>query len=208
VGKEFRQPSVVISTGVAVMGGTLSSPDYAILHREADRASARLVRRYGLPRVDRDDVRQDLLVALLGRLRDFDPARGSLIAFATVVIRHRVARMIDRLKRERALFAPVSLDDPIGPDSEITFGATLPEVRGYLGTTWQGADQISILEGRLALERGIEHLSPTQRQLCVDLLEGPASVASAADNPSRSARYRCVREIRNCLLAAGIGWPP
>ncbi len=55
------------------------------LCREADRVAARLARRFRLVDADREDLRQDLIVDLLARLRHFDPGRGTPDAFIAVL---------------------------------------------------------------------------------------------------------------------------
>jgi hypothetical protein len=54
---------------------SLSSSDLAVLRREAEITAGRLIRRMNLSTHDRDDLRQDLLVDVFARLKDFDPCR-------------------------------------------------------------------------------------------------------------------------------------
>jgi hypothetical protein len=54
---------------------------------------------------EREDVCQDLRADLIARLKDFDPERGCLAAFATVVTQHYVAHLVRRFRRNRALFS-------------------------------------------------------------------------------------------------------
>lgn len=131
------------------MGTAIKLSDYAVLRREADRAAANLVRRYRLPAADRDDLRHDLLVDLFVRLKDFDPKRGTLLAFAVIVIRHGVARLAGRLRRDRALFAPLSLDHPISGLNSATLGDTVAEEDGYPARFWPPTNPIAALERRL-----------------------------------------------------------
>ena len=61
----------------------LSPDDIETIIREADAAARRLRRKLCLPVCEREDLGQDLLVDLLRRLPAYDPARGSIGAFAT-----------------------------------------------------------------------------------------------------------------------------
>mgnify|MGYP001451786420 FL=1 len=97
----------------------LSLADLALLHPIAEREARRVCRIARLPAQEREDIRQDLLLDLLTRLPAFDPARGSLEAFATVCFRHRGIRLAARIRRERDGRHPASLDEPIaGADGE------------------------------------------------------------------------------------------
>lgn len=58
--------------------------------------AARFARRRGLPRVDREDLSQDILVAILEADPHFDPARGAWSTFVAVLARRAVA---DRARR-------------------------------------------------------------------------------------------------------------
>ncbi len=104
---------------VAVDSPTLSRTVVDLLHREVNVAAGRLVRNLQLPVHQREDLRQELLLDLIARLKRFDPARGTLNAFASVIIRHRVGRLGKRINRERAIFAPTFLKDSLsaGPEN-------------------------------------------------------------------------------------------
>ena len=61
-----------------------------------------------LPRADLDDLRQDLLVDLIRRLPAFDARRGSIGAFAGIVLRNQASRIATRLRERRATEATSS----------------------------------------------------------------------------------------------------
>src|SRR4051812_43186587 len=91
---------------------TSFSPEHLrVLLREAAAGAHGLVRKLRLPNHEHEDFRQDLLVDLIGRFRQFNPDRGSLGAFAGVIVRHRAERLAHRVYRERTIFAPISLED-------------------------------------------------------------------------------------------------
>lgn len=144
--------------------------EVALLQREADRAAARLVRAFRLPAHERDDLRQDLLVDLISRIKDYDPARGCLGAFTATVVAHRTARLARRICRDRAVFAPVSLDDPAGGAEAITLGETIAEDGGYAALMGQPANDVAALERRLDLGRGLEQLRQPEQALCAELI--------------------------------------
>jgi DNA-directed RNA polymerase specialized sigma24 family protein len=181
-----------------------SSTELATLRREAERGAARLVRRLGLTGRELDDLQQDLLVDLFSRLKDFDPMRGRLSAFAAVVVRHRAALIAARMRRHRTMFAWVSIDDPIGGRDNQPLVTTLADEDGYLAMMGNCTNPIAELENRLSVNRALETLSPEQLRLCADLEGGAIQHTGTATGASRATVYRQRRDLRLCLLAAGL----
>ncbi|WP_135468539.1 sigma factor [Crenalkalicoccus roseus] len=177
-----------------------------ILRREA-RRTLRLARLAGH---DREDVEQEMMLDLLGRLGAFDPARGSLEAFATLCFRHRGQRLARHARRERQRQNPTGFDQVVVGrsgacgDETLTLAEVLPEAAG-LGPCWgQPGDAIAALERRLALERAASVIAPRDRALCAALFAASPSDAIAAAGASRATFYRRIAELRLRLLAAGI----
>jgi DNA-directed RNA polymerase specialized sigma24 family protein len=182
----------------------LSSADVAWLGREADFLALRLVRRFGLPHHQHEDLRQDLLVDLIARLEAFDPTRGTLRTFAGTVIAHHAGRLANRIRRERTAFTPVSLDDPL-PDSDgLTLGDTIAESGGYLALHGQPTDRLAVAERRLDLERALPCLASAGLRLCAQLLHRSPTALSRHGGGPRASLYRRLRDLRLQLLAAGI----
>jgi RNA polymerase sigma-70 factor (ECF subfamily) len=186
------------------MPTVLSEDDVDLLHREADVAAARLVRRLRLPLHEREDIRQDLLVDLIARIKSFAPARGSLGAFAGTVVAHRVARLAARIRRDRDLFAPVSLDTPLAVTEDATLGDILPENAGYAAMMGQATDRFAAVERRLDLERALGQLRWPDQALCAELLHRTPAEISERGSASRASVYRKVQEIRLQLMVHGL----
>jgi hypothetical protein len=87
----------------------LSKADLVTILDEADAAAARLRRRLRLSRADQDDLRQDLLLDLIRRLPAFDARRGSIGAFAGIVLRNQSARIAARVARDRRAGRPAAV---------------------------------------------------------------------------------------------------
>ena len=102
------------------MCSSITQSDLQILLEEADVAARRLLHQLRLRRADLDDLRQDLLVDLIARLPAFDPERGSLGAFAGIVLANRARRLAKKARRDRRVFGamPVSLDDVVPGEPE------------------------------------------------------------------------------------------
>jgi DNA-directed RNA polymerase specialized sigma24 family protein len=96
----------------------LSLADLDVVHPLAERYAQRLCRTLGRPSHEREDMEQDMLLDLLARLSGFDPARGTLAAFATVCFQHRASRLATRLRREKRERHEASLDDVVPGQEE------------------------------------------------------------------------------------------
>lgn len=177
-----------------------------ILLDEAHSAARRLVRQLRLPRAELDDIRQDLLVDVLARLPEFDPERGSLGAFAGIVMRNRATRIANKVKRERLIRGtnPVSLDDPLPDHDGATRGDLVAEDEGLAACFGQPVDAFAEVEQRLDVERGLAALNPDDGALCAALSHSPKDRLPENGHGGRSTVFRRVKEIRLALLAHGV----
>jgi DNA-directed RNA polymerase specialized sigma24 family protein len=185
---------------------SISQDDLRTILYEADVAARRLLRQLGLSRSDLDDLRQDFLVDLIGRLPAFDPDRGTLGAFAGAVMANRATRLAQKVKRQRQLYGamPISLDEHI-PDSDgATRGDVIPEGDGLSAYFGQHVDAFAEVERRIDVERGLGGLDPNDAKLAAALSHGTVDELSDRGPASRSGLYRRVRTIRLALLAAGL----
>ena len=184
----------------------ISPSDLATLIDEADLAARGLHRKLALPAADLDDLRQDLLVDLICRLPGFDKRRGSIGAFAGLVLRNRCARIaIRHHRRRRAQGGTVlSLDAPAAGSAE-PLGCLLAETDGL--AAWHGQERCAAedVETRHDLARALADLPEDVRGLCAAL--GTCAVADLVgrDGLSRSALYRRVARLRLELAMRGLG---
>ena len=201
--------SIASITSDARTSGPFATPisrsDLQILLHEADVAARRLSRQLRLSRDDLADLRQDLLVDLIARLKSFDPTRGSLGAFAGTVVAHRAARLAARICRDRSMFAPVSLDDPL-PDTGGTtsVGDTIAESGGFSAMMGQPTDKIANANRRLDLDQALGTLRQSDLALCAHLIHRTPTELSHEGLGSRASLYRQVHEIRLRLMTAGL----
>lgn len=188
------------------MRSAISSTDLHVLLHEADRAARRFNWKFGLPVSDLDDIRQEFLVDLIARFRGFDPERGSLGAFANIVLANRAAELATKIKRERSLFgaAPVSLDEPVPGCPGITRGDTVSEDEGLPAAWGQPVDSFTIAERRIDVTRGIRRLDAGERTLCSALTEASIPDLAASGHGSRTGLYRQLKEMRFALMAFGL----
>ncbi len=147
-------------------------------------------RRLALAGADREDLQQDILVAILVRDRHYDPSRGAWSTFASLIARHVVA---DRARAERQApdveFLPLDVD---------AFPA------GCSATQQDHVDPILSLD----LRRVANELPAAPRRL-MRLLGATGDVAEAqrASNHSCCGFYRALQDLRFWLHASGMQAP-
>ena len=165
---------------------TFNQTEFSHLQALAQREARRVCRIARLPSHEADDIRQEMLLDLLGRLAAFDPARGSLGAFAFVCFRHCGSRIMQRRNTGRR----IGLDGLDGQDA----GSDLADTNDVIGA----------LERRLDLSRAWGALDVTDAALCAALSNGTAHALARRTGTSRAGLYRRRHEIQMRLLAAGI----
>ena len=149
--------------------------------------TSRRARRGRLQPADREDLRQDALVAVVVRSQGYDPALGAWSTFADLVVRHALA---DR-------------DAARSTTSHLVFGIELDDLPAAAA-----ADPTSDLVTRLDLERLWPCLPPPlQRVLALVAREGSVAEACRASAMPAAAFYRAVADLRLWLRAAGLAPP-
>ncbi len=191
------------------MRSSITHPELRVLLHEADVAARRLCRTLRLSRDDLADLRQELLVDLIARFPAFDRTRGSIGAFAGLVMANRAARLAQGVRRHRRMFGefPASLDDPL-PNSDgagATRGDLIAEADGLAAMLGQPVDQIAEVEHRIDVERGLGGLDRGKRILAAALYRGSPHELARGGFGSRSELYRRTRDLRLTLLSAGLG---
>ena len=171
--------------------------------QEAHSAARRLVRRLHLPDHDYEDICHDLLVDLIARLKWFNPSRSSLGAFAGAVMRHRAAKLAQRISRERAIFVPAARDDR-SPHSDCKGRSDIQEDGRAAASEAQRPDPLSEIHRRLDLARALASLHPAELTICSALIDRTPTEISRSGKGSRASLYRNVREIRMQMLMSGV----
>lgn len=150
-------------------------------------------------RADTDDLRQDILVAILERAAYFDPAQATWPTFVSLLARHVVADR-HRADAQAAKTAPVLLDLVELSATAALTSITQPEA---------GDDELASLR-RIDLQHLAEVL-PEQPRETLDLLvmtQGDVAAAQRASGSSCSAFYRAVADLRLWLRAGGLATAP
>jgi RNA polymerase sigma-70 factor (ECF subfamily) len=184
----------------------LSPDDIETIIREADAAAQRLRRKLSMPVCEREDLGQDLLVDLLRRLPSYDPARGSIGAFANIVLRNQSSRIAMRHHRRRRAQGGslLSLEVPLAGARE-PVGDTLTEEDGLAAWHGQTCCAAAVTELHHALHAALGRLPAEDRRFCAALAHRPVTALAAEGFGSRSALYRRLADLRHVLTAHGLG---
>lgn len=150
-----------------------------------------------LPCADRDDLRQDIAVEVLGRLTAFDPARAAFGTFVDLLAAHAASRHGDRARRTSRNEAPFSDDAScLGQFCSATpDGTPAPTASARNSSTWG-------MEQRLAFQ-ALADAVPEAMGIVLAVIGWP-SPSSRSDPTSRTTAWRRRRELRLLLLTAGL----
>ncbi|WP_282603045.1 sigma factor [Paracoccus sp. PARArs4] len=184
----------------------LSPDDIETIIREADAAAQRLRRKLSLPLCEREDLGQDLLVDLLRRLPAYDPSRGSIGAFANIVLRNQSSRIAMRHHRQRRAQGGslLSLEVPLAGTRE-PVGDTLTEDDGLAAWHGQTCCAAAVTELHHTLQAALARLPAEDRRFCAALAHRPVTALAAEGFGSRSALYRRLADLRHVLTVHGLG---
>jgi len=184
----------------------LSPDDIETIIREADAAAQRLRRKLSMPVCEREDLGQDLLVDLLRRLPSYDPARGSIGAFANIVLRNQSSRiaMCHHRQRRAQGGSLLSLEVPLAGTRE-PVGDTLTEGDGLAAWHGQTCCAAAVTELHHALQAALARLPAEDRRFCAALAHRPVTALAAEGFGSRSALYRRLADLRHVLTVHGLG---
>lgn len=179
----------------------ISKADLFTLLDEADAAAARLRRRLKLRDADLDDLRQDLLVDLIRRLPGFDVRRGTMGAFAGIVLRNQASRISARVARERRAWDGLLLSLDVSAGDGETVVEQLGDDDGLSAWHGQRAADEAATERRIDLARVLGALEARDLTLCAAMAHCPIRGLADRGFGSRATLYRRLRNLR-CVLAA------
>ena len=184
----------------------ITPAELSTLIAEADAAACRLRHKLVLPAADHDDLRQDLLVDLICRQPGFDARRGSIGAFANIVLRNQSSRIAMRHHRQRRAQGGslLSLEVPLAGTRE-PVGDTLTEDDGLAAWHGQTCCAATVTELHHALQAALARLPAEDRRFCAALAHRPVTALAAEGFGSRSALYRRLADLRHVLTVHGLG---
>ena len=149
--------------------------------------ATRHVRGQGLPWAERDDLTQDILLAIVDASRHYDPARGAWSTFVSLVGRHVI---LDCIRAPKA--PPMVALDPN------THGGIGPEV------LLEAADP----HWAIGLQRVADELPAAPKALLqLVLTHGDVADARRASGRPPASFYRALGDLRCWLRASGLRPP-
>jgi len=186
---------------------TLAVLDAALLN--VVRTKARwLAGMCGFSPSDHDDLRQDLLLDCLVRLRKFDPAKSSRRCFVHRILNNRTATLIEGQMADRRDYRACrrSLSDPIefGVGKSVELGDTVSgdDYEGRMGRCALSSSERTELQ--IDVTKVIAAL-PAELAAVARLLMSVGVVEAARRlNLPRVTVYRRIIRIREVFLAAGL----
>lgn len=154
----------------------------------AERQANRCARQRSLGEADREDLRQEILLAVVERAHRFEAAIAPWAAFVTLLARHAVADWL-RAEHQRRSLAMVSIEERIDADAV----CDAPAVD-------DGADL------RAALETFLVDAPPSASTTLLLIVAACGDIAAAqrASGLPSSSFYRALAALRFWLHAAGL----
>lgn len=148
---------------------------------------SRGARRLQLSSADREDLRQDILLAMIERARHFDPARGAWATFVGLVARNVVAdRAREQRDRPQPAFLVLDLD------------------RFPNGSSATQQDHVDY-DMTLSLQRVANELPPTPQTILRQVgAAGELPDARRTSEMPSASFYRAIGDLRCWLRAAGL----
>jgi DNA-directed RNA polymerase specialized sigma24 family protein len=156
----------------------------------------RVARTMVLSEVDREDVEQDILLALIERRRFFDPARGIWSSFADLVARQAAQAIADRIGHERRLRGDAFDAADRNRDRVVSGDADNEVAADPIERAWLAAALVrfcAVLPSELVIVTAL-----ALRE------DGDLAEAQRQSGLSSSEFYRRLREIRYRMICVGI----
>lgn len=171
--------------------------------------ASQLVGKYGFTKTDREDLEQEIALALLLALPKYDSERGQRSTFISRVVDHSISDMIEARKAAKRDYrlCTSSLDDRLVKDeNDATELIDTVDQDDYLIRTGsQSRSAAELQDLRLDVERLINKLPDDLRELCLQLKSANVSQVSSDTGTSRSTIYRKLKILRVIAEAFGLG---
>lgn len=168
-----------------------------------------LSRRREFGKADREEIQQELWLAVVSQADRFDPERASLDTFIDRVVNTAVAMILrDRERQKRANgFRTQSLDvgGEEGDSSKTRLAAKITEDDHHRRLGTERRDEIADREQAEAVAAALSHMPPEVNEVCRRVMGGSISSAAEELNTSRRQIRNSLAAARPHLEAAGVG---
>lgn len=170
--------------------------------------AAQLAGRGAFTDCDREDVEQELMLDLLGRMPKHDPSRGAISTFVSRVVEHRVATLLEPRRAEKRDWRRngASLHDEVedGEGARVELWRTLSRDADHRRTGGSDGQAPGASDIRLDVRAAVDTLPPQLRDLCRWLLHYSVTEVSRATGIPRSTLHGRLKEIRARFEDAGL----
>ena len=175
----------------------------AVVAANAD--SWRVAKKAGLSCDERQDVEQEILLALLEREPRFDPARGMPSTFTGVVSMHRAAELTEAIVRDRKRLMFGSPTCEAANECEDEWLDIMSNREDALPLWGEAANFYDGVHSAMDLETALAYMDTEQREL-FDLLACHQDISSACKVSSMSTAtfYRRVADLQMYLRMFGF----
>jgi len=165
-----------------------------------------LSRNQALSASDVEDIEQNLMLDLLGRMPAFDPSKSSKNTFIARVVENHAATLVKAARAEKrgAQIIHESLHSVIhdGVGGPVELGDTISTESGLWHATGRDWDEVADLRHDLAHAMG--DLPSNLVTLCRRLAVGTVTEVSRATGKSRPSIYDGIAKIRASLKKTGF----
>ena len=162
-----------------------------------------LAGRYGFSSSDREDLGQELMLDLLRRMRNFDPARAKRSTFVCRIVEHKVASLIQHQKaamRDYRRNGPLLSDEATDCDGK---PVELAEARDSQ-TNRPGRSDQEALELALDVAAVVSSLPEDLRDLCLRLQTQMMNRISRETGVPRPVLRQKIARLRDRFETSGL----
>ncbi|MGB9619591.1 MAG: sigma factor [Armatimonadota bacterium] len=168
-----------------------------------------LIKRCGFDASDREDMEQELALHLFQHLQEYDPERGTMKTFIVCVVENK-ARIMIRVRNRRIKnldFPLFSLNEEIPEEDGFGVMQRVEAIDGedyLLRTGLLSRPTMELLEMRVDIERILDTLPQSLREICERLKTQNVTQISAETGASRQQVYEMIRKLRGIFDEAGL----
>lgn len=170
--------------------------------------ATQLVGKYGFTESDREDLEQEIALALLLALPKYDSERGQRSTFISRVVNHSISDMIEArkaAKRDYRLCICSLNENLLYEDGTVAERLEAIDRDGCLRRTGKSdQSEVALQDLRIDVNRLISKLPGDLRRLCLQLQSANVSQVSNDTETSRSTIYRKLKKLRVIFEAVGL----
>ena len=179
-------------------------------HRIIRQKARQLVGKYGFSRSDREDLEQELWLDLIRRWKRAGDRINDPQAFVVTVVNRQVANLIEQRQTKKHSNEDLRSLDTLVPDEDgrlVPFAEVIPSEQSQARRQTSKLDEFEHCHLKLDMAEILDQLSPSLRELCLQLQKHSVADAAREMNVPRSSVRSAVRCIRDRFGRAGVDGP-